>query len=124
MNKPFDLPATIVHDDEQDLNNSGNASFNQVLDARLSRRSMLRGGMGTAGAAVLGTWGVTGCGGGGDAPAPIPAVAPSAATTTISKLNFSAVPKSIADVVTVPTGRPLDRRHTCLQKRRHRHRFR
>ena len=101
MNKPFDLPATIVHDDELDLNTSGNASFNQVLDARLSRRSMLRGGMGTAGAAVLGTWGLTACGGGGD---DAPAVVTPAATTTISKLNFTAVSKSLADVVSVPTG--------------------
>ncbi len=101
MNKPFDLPATIVHDDELDLNTSGNASFNQVLDARLSRRSMLRSGMGTAGAAVLGTWGLTACGGGGD---DAPAVVTPAATNTISKLNFAAVPKNVLDVVTVPTG--------------------
>ncbi|XVJ70386.1 MAG: PhoX family phosphatase [Rhizobacter sp.] len=108
MNKPFDLPATIAHDDERDLNTSGNASFNQVLDARLSRRSMLRGGMGTAGAAVLGTWGLAACGGGGDdAPAvvnDVPAVVTPASTTTISKLNFTAVPKNVLDVVTVPTG--------------------
>ncbi len=102
MSKPFDLPATItVYNDELDLNTSGNASFNQVLDARLSRRAMLRGGMGSAGAAVLGTWGLSACGGGSD---DAPAAPAPAATTTIDKLNFTAVAKNKNDVVTVPTG--------------------
>lgn len=102
MKHPHDLPARAVHDDDIDLNLSGNASFNQVLDARLSRRSMLRGGVGTAATAVLGTWSLSACGGSGDdAPA---VVAPASTSTTIDKLGFAAVAKSRADAVAVPAG--------------------
>jgi secreted PhoX family phosphatase len=84
------------HDDES-TNTSGNADFQSVLDARLSRRSMLRGGVGTAATAVLGSWTLAACGGGdGDDPAP--------ASTTVSALTFAPVAKSTADVVAVPTG--------------------
>ena len=89
MNAPHDLPRSARHDDEEDLNTSGNPTFQAVLDARLSRRSILRGGVGGAAAAVLGSWSLTACGGGG-----IP----------LLKLGFDAVPKSTADVVTVPPG--------------------
>jgi secreted PhoX family phosphatase len=95
MNRPIDLPPR----DDADLNTSGNPSFNGVLDARLSRRAVLRGGMGTAATAVLGSWGLAACGGSDD-PAPAPAPAP----TTIGALSFSAVAKSLADTVVVPTG--------------------
>ncbi len=101
MNHSPDLPAHNLHDDEADLNTSGNASFNQVLDARLSRRAMLRGGVGTAAAAVMGSWSLTACGGGNGDDAPPPA-AP--ASTVIDKLGFAAVAKSRADAVTVPAG--------------------
>lgn len=88
--------------DEADLNPSGNASFNQVLDARLSRRSLLRGGVGSAASAVLGGWSLAACGGGdGDAQA---ADSAGAAATPIATLAFAAVAKSTADVVTVPAG--------------------
>jgi len=89
-----------VDHDEIDLNNSGNESFLTVLDARLSRRSMLRGGVGTAATAVLGTWGLTACGSDDDEPVtPAPA-----APTAITSLAFTAVAKSTADTVVVPTG--------------------
>jgi uncharacterized protein len=77
----------------EDSNNSSNASLMDLVDARLSRRNVLRATVGTAGAVVL-----SACGGGGDgtaAPAPAPAGSP---------LNFSAVPKSLADAVAVPSG--------------------
>jgi len=92
MNRPHDLPAQLSHDDEADLNTSGNPSFNQVLDARLSRRSILRGGLGTAATAVMGSWGLSACGGSDEV------------STTVEKLGFSAVAKSTADVVSVPSG--------------------
>ena len=94
MNRPHDLPARPTLHDDEDLNTSANASFNQVLDARLSRRSLLRGGVGTAATAVLGSWGLSACGGGNDSPA----------STTIEKLGFTAVAKNTLDAVTVPTG--------------------
>ncbi len=83
-------------DDDIDLNPTGNPSFNAVLDARLSRRSLLRGGVGGAATAVLGSWSLAACGGGGDDPAP--------AVTTLNKVSFAAVPKSLADTVSVPAG--------------------
>ncbi len=96
MNRSADPAAQ--HDDDADLNRSGNPSFNAVLDARLSRRSILRGGVGTAATAVLGSWTLAACGGSDDDPAPAPA------STTINSLSFAAVPKSVADTVLVPTG--------------------
>ncbi len=95
MNKPTDFPIDAMHADDIDLNNSGNTDFQAVLDARLSRRSVLRGGVGTAATALLGGWSLAACGGGDNdfaAPAPVTALA------------FTAVPKSLADKVTVPVG--------------------
>lgn len=97
MNKPMDLPTRSTWQDDEDLNRSGNPSFNQVLDARLSRRSLLRGGVGTAATAVLGGWGLAACGGGDDEPVVAPA------DPAITALGFTAVAKSTADVVSVPT---------------------
>lgn len=93
MNRPLDLPLSVI--DEEDCNRSNNPSFQQVLDARLSRRFMLRGGIGTAATAVLGSFGLSACGGGSDEAVP---------STTVTKLGFTAVAKSVADVLTVPTG--------------------
>ena len=92
MNRPLDLPPQLAHDDE-DLNTSGNPSFERVLDARLSRRSLLRGGVGTAATALLGSWSLAACGS-DDA----------TDSTTLDKLAFAAVPKSLADTVALPAG--------------------
>lgn len=75
--------------DEENCNTSDNASLLDVLEARLSRRNMLRLGVGTAGAALLGS--VSACGGGADDPEPI-------------TLGFDAVARSTADSVAVPAG--------------------
>ena len=91
---------TAPHDDEN-FNNSSNPSFNDVLDARLTRRNALRVSVGTAGAAVLGSFPLVGCGGGGDALAAAPVQAPAA---TAIGLSFAAVAKSTADTVAVPAG--------------------
>lgn len=84
-----ELAALRAHDDE-DCNRSGNPSLMDVLDARLSRRNVLRMGVGTAGAAVLGTFPLAGCGG-SDSSTPL-------------ALSFNPVAKSVADAVSVPTG--------------------
>ncbi|HEY8357704.1 MAG TPA: PhoX family phosphatase [Ramlibacter sp.] len=81
---------------DENCNTSGNASLMDVLETRLSRRGMLRVGMGSAGAAVLATLPLAGCGGGdggGDEVAAQPI-----------SLGFDAVAKSRADRVTVPAG--------------------
>jgi secreted PhoX family phosphatase len=97
MNKPVDMP--LAHfQEEEDSNTSANPSFESVLAARLSRRGVLRGSVGTAATALFGSAVLAGCGGGDDDPAP----APAAPTETL--LGFSAVAKSLADTVVVPAG--------------------
>ncbi|MDN3546211.1 MAG: PhoX family protein [Roseateles asaccharophilus] len=86
--------------DEIDYNNSRNENFDSVLQARLARRSLLRGAVGSAAAAVFGGVGLTACGGGSDddlIPTP-PTVKP------LDKLGFAAVAKSLEDKVSVPAG--------------------
>ncbi|MET0351579.1 MAG: PhoX family phosphatase, partial [Rhizobacter sp.] len=93
-----DVQNLSVDHDDIDLNHSGNDSFLTVLDARLSRRSVLRGGVGTAATAVLATWSLAACGGDDDeTPAPV-------GNAPITSLAFAAVAKSTADTVVVPAG--------------------
>jgi uncharacterized protein len=97
-------PPSPHHADDEDFNTSPNASFVDVLDARLSRRSMLRGGVGGAASALLG--GVTLAGLGATS---TPAAAGTAYGSykndkAITSLKFTAVAKSVADVVSVPVG--------------------
>ena len=99
MNKAVDLPLSALHADDSDHNTSGNADFQSVLDARLSRRSVLRGGVGTAATAVLGGWGLSACGGSDDDD--VAATPPPAPITTLA---FAPVAKSRADAVSVPVG--------------------
>ena len=84
---------------DEDSNTSTNPSFDSVLQARLNRRGLLRGGVGSVGTVVLAGVGLTACGGGDDAVA-LPA--PAAPTETL--LGFTAVSKSLADAVVVPAG--------------------
>jgi secreted PhoX family phosphatase len=93
MTQAVDLAARRF--DDEDSNTSTNPTFDSVLAARLSRRSLLRGGVGTAATALLGSVGLAACGGSDDDAAPAP---------TETLLGFSAVPKSLEDRVTVPAG--------------------
>jgi hypothetical protein len=83
----------------EDSNTSANPSFDSILQARLSRRHVLRGSVGGAATALLGSLALTGCGGGGDEDN---SNAPVASTEKL--LGFSAVGKSLADAVVVPAG--------------------
>lgn len=96
MNKPSDPDLRYVDPDLIDHNPTRNPRFDDVLSARLSRRSLLRGSVGTAASALLGGLGVSACGsdGGDDDAAPQP----------VTALAFTAVAKSVADVVSVPAG--------------------
>ena len=92
------MNTTIVseYDDNEIVNHSSNQHIDSVLAARLSRRSALKGGVGATTAALLGSVSLSACGGGSDddeTPAPEPI-----------RLNFNAVAKSNADLVTVPEG--------------------
>lgn len=98
MNKRLDLdPQQFVDPDDLENNRSGNQTFNAVLNAGLSRRSILRGGIGTAASAIFGSMALAACGGGDDdTPAPAPA--------TEKLLAFTAVSKTLADTSTVAAG--------------------
>lgn len=85
-------PHTPIDFNDEDSNTTGNTPFAEVLDKRLSRRSLFKG-VGMAGAAA-GATALTGCAstmGGGSASA-------------LGSLGFKPVAKSIADQVTVPEG--------------------
>jgi uncharacterized protein len=86
------------HDEDEITNTSDNPSFESVLEKRFSRRQLLRG---TAGAAAMLFLGRAGLG---------PAWAAGrnhgghGHGARAVKLGFAAVPKSLADVITVPFG--------------------
>ena len=90
MEKAID-PARFTDPDDVGHNNSSGPGFNSVLQARVSRRAVLKGGLGFAVTSMFGA-GLAACG--GKLP---PGGAPLA-------LTFSAVAKSVADAVTVPSG--------------------
>lgn len=102
MNKPNDLVRTSIDADDIDCNASPNEHFNTILNARLSRRNLLRGGAVTAATAVMGSMGLSACGGSDN---PAPAVTPVTPPPVPEKLlGFTAVSKSLADQVSVPAG--------------------
>ncbi len=83
----------------EDSNTSANADFDSVLNLRLSRRNMLRGGVGAAGSVLLGGAGLAslvGCATSGQGAM--------TANTPLSTLGFTPVAKSMADMVSVPAG--------------------
>lgn len=94
------------HATDEDLgqNDSPNLNFDTVLRGYLSRRSLLRGGVGTAATLLLGG-GLAACGSDDprpSVPAPTPTPTPPAPSTLA--LNFDPVAKSLADALTVPVG--------------------
>lgn len=89
----------IPHEQVEDSNTSTNPHFDALLQARLSRRSVLGGGVGMTAAMMFGGAALTGCVGSSDddseAPAPVTPDAP-------KSLTFTPVAKNKLDVVTVP----------------------
>ena len=88
----------------EDSNSSNNPHFNEILSARMSRRSVVRGGIGMTAAMMLGSAGLVGCSDDDDnhdnsTPNPTPAKPNLAAPKAI---NFKPVPHSKADKVIVP----------------------
>jgi secreted PhoX family phosphatase len=93
---------------EDEINNtSSNPHINDLIESRLqdpARRGLLRGGFGVAALSFIGgTSLLAGCGGDDDAIA-APAPAPAPALARPASLGFAAVPKSLGDAVTVPSG--------------------
>ncbi|MDP2004621.1 MAG: PhoX family phosphatase [Rubrivivax sp.] len=104
MNARVDISTEFVDPDDLDNNRSANPHFENVLAAGLQRRSLLRGGVGGAMAAMFAPLALTACGGGDDDvvtsnPVTQPVTAPVA-----TLLGFTAVAKTNADASTVPTG--------------------
>ncbi len=85
-------PAAHTFNDE-DSNTSSNPHFDDVLFARMSRRSLFARGVGMAGAA--GALGLVGC---------ATATQGVGAGAAVNSLGFKAVAKNTADQVTVPEG--------------------
>ncbi|MDB5727645.1 MAG: phosphatase, partial [Noviherbaspirillum sp.] len=86
-------------------NQSGNEDFSSVLVSRMSRRSLLRGGLASAAGAFFSSVGLAACGGGDDSGVTDSGTPPAAATSQTEKLlGFTAVGKSLADAVIVPAG--------------------
>ncbi|HVL75558.1 MAG TPA: PhoX family phosphatase [Noviherbaspirillum sp.] len=84
--------------DDTGFNDSGNPDFNSVLNARMSRRDMMRVSAVSAGTALLGSLGLSACGG-SDA---VTETEVGGSEETL--LGFNAVAKSLADTLVVPAG--------------------
>lgn len=94
----------MSRDNDTMTNVSTNLHINELIEQQLqdpARRGLLKGGMGVAALSFLGTSSafLAACGS-----APVRAPAPAPGSTRPSSLSFAAVPKSLSDTVTVPSG--------------------
>lgn len=105
MNAITQHEMSAMDPDDIGTNTTTGPSFEEIVEARLSRRSLFKGGVGVASTAVFGTMALAACGGGGGdaAPAPVPP-APTPVPPAGVTLSFNPVAKSLADMVTVPAG--------------------
>ena len=87
---------TSTYDDNEVVNLTGNAHMNDLLVARLSRRSALKGGVSVTASVLLGGMGLSACGGGDSVE--------NLVVTKALTLGFTAVAKNMNDIVTVPEG--------------------
>ena len=79
--------------------------FADILNARLSRRQTMLGGISATTAALFGSLSLSACGGGDDpAPTTPPTTPPTDPVVKPTALGFSPVAHSVADVVQLPTG--------------------
>lgn len=93
--------------DDTITNLSSNAHFDSVLQARIARRSMFKGVVGSGAAAILGSVALSACGGSDSpAPAPAPVATPPAPPAPAAQklLGYNVVPKNLADTISVPAG--------------------
>jgi uncharacterized protein len=104
--KPTPAPhpvADFVDADDHINNQSANPHFDNVLQARMLRRSVFKGALGTGAAAIFGSLATVACGGSDNPAVAAPPPAPPAAPAQ-KPLGFSAVAKNLIDTVTVATG--------------------
>lgn len=102
MNSKHD-PVGFIDPDDRENNVTNNPSFDTILAARLSRRGMFKGMVGTGATAIFGSIAMSACGSSSPTPAPAPAPAPPPAPAPVS-LRFNAVAKGVADAIVVPAG--------------------
>ncbi len=84
--------------DDVSKNNSGNQGLEGIIQERISRRTVLKGSLVLAASSFMGI-SLTGCG--GDDASATTTSTPAAAAFS---LGFSAVSKSVADALSIPTG--------------------
>ncbi len=103
--KPAPAPVDFVDADDHINNTSSNVHFDSVLQARMGRRSLFKGAVGTGATAIFGSIALAACGGSDDpvAAAPAAAAAPPAAPAQ-KALGFNTVAKNLADTITVAAG--------------------
>jgi secreted PhoX family phosphatase len=97
---------TFTEPDDQINNTSANPHFGEVLERGMSRRGLLRGGLGGAMGAMfapVAAVSLAACGGNDDDPV-APPVTPPAVTPPASTLSFTAVARTQADTSTVAAG--------------------
>ncbi|MEO8118008.1 MAG: alkaline phosphatase PhoX, partial [Rhodoferax sp.] len=99
MTRSIERPSDIFNN--EDSNTSDNLHFDSVLSTRLSRRNVLRSGASAAATAMLGGAALSGCATDGT-------MTGAMAGSGEKMLGFTAVPKSLADTVTVPPGYKVD----------------
>ncbi|MCE0556106.1 PhoX family phosphatase [Motilimonas sp. E26] len=100
------------------FNKSDNPDFDQVLEAHLSRRKMIKSGLGLGAMTMLGAFGLAGCNSSNSStpivdsgtptpitPTPTPTpTTPSVPTASSARLGFNSIPGSKIDAVSVPEG--------------------
>ena len=103
MNAITQHELSAIDPDDIGTNTTSGPTFEEIVEARLTRRSLFKGGVGVASTAVFGSMALAACGGGGGdaAPAPVP---PAPIPPASVNLTFNAVAKSLADMVSVPAG--------------------
>src|SRR5690606_9652608 len=102
MTRSSKQPTSLVPADETANQGAADTSFSSVLETRMSRRSLLRGGTASAAGAIFASLGLSACGGSSDTPAlaaPDGGTNPDPVPPAEKLLGFSAVPKSLADTV-------------------------
>ncbi len=88
----------------EDSNQSNNPHFNDILNARMNRRTVLRGGVGMTAAMMLGSVGLVGCSDDDDntSTTPTPTTPTTPDLVAPKSINFTPVVHSKADQVIVP----------------------
>lgn len=80
-------------------NQSENKPFEDVLEASLSRRSILKGGLGISAMTAFGAFGLAGCNSSDSG-----STVSSGSGASKAVLNFESIPGSLTDAVSIPQG--------------------